>query len=165
MDQPRTFPKFSKLPPELRIYIWKMAMPEPQSILIYTRKRSEEIMNAAENERNSLDGLTLQDDLSDGDERELLPGTKRRSRVPMPKRPTWQYELCASYKVPVLLQTNLEVREIAIKVYKPSFGHQLHQKPVWFDSSRDILIMGSAGVLQTFSQGPFALKQYRKRFR
>jgi hypothetical protein len=58
MDQPRTFPKFSKLPAEVRIYIWKMVMPGPQSIIVYTRGRSEEIMEA-ERERNSQDGLTL----------------------------------------------------------------------------------------------------------
>jgi hypothetical protein len=141
-----------------------MATPEPQSILIYTRRRSEEIMKA-ESTRNSPDGFTLWGDLSDEDDWKLLLGGKRRTRVPMPKRPTCPYELCASYKVPVLLQTNFEARQIAMKVYKLSFGHQLHQKPVLFDSSRDTLIMGSTGVLQMFNQGPFALKQYRKRIR
>jgi hypothetical protein len=165
MDQPQTFPKFSKLPAEVRINIWKMAMPEPQPILIYSRRRSEEIMEA-ESERNSQDVFTLQDDLSDSeDEWVLIPGRKRRQRWSMPKRPTWPYKLCATYKVPVLLHTNFEAREIAMKAYKLSFGLQLHQKPVWFDSGRDTLVMASCGVLQMFSQGPFALRQHQARFR
>jgi hypothetical protein len=161
MDQPPTFPKFSKLPTELRINIWKIAMPEPQSIIIYSRDRSKESMEA-EREGNSQDVFTLQDDLSDSeDEFELNSGEK----ITMPKRFTWPFELCASYKVPALLHTNFEAREIAMKVYKRSFGHQLHQKPVWFDCSRDTLIMASCGALEMFRSGPFILRQDRANFR
>jgi hypothetical protein len=65
-----------------------MAMLEPQSIMIYTRRRLEKIVEA-ERERNSQEGLTFQDDLSDSeDDWVVVPGRKRRRRWPMPKRPT-----------------------------------------------------------------------------
>jgi hypothetical protein len=53
-----------------------------------------------------------------------------------------------------LLRTNHEARIAAQKFYKLSFAYQLrHSCGVWFDSTRDKLIMGSGGAFEFFKRG------------
>jgi 2EXR family len=46
-------------------------------------------------------------------------------------------------KVPALLHTNVEAREVAAKPYELAFHANLNQRPVWFDFSIDHLCLGS----------------------
>ncbi|KAH8753229.1 hypothetical protein BGZ57DRAFT_912047 [Hyaloscypha finlandica] len=130
------FPQFPELPPEIRMRIFEYAGVAWGANNVYiTCRRRDQLFQNATSLFHGAQGL--------GDS---TPGR----RIP----DCWPYELRASYKLPPLLRTNHEARIAAQKFYKLSFAYQLrHSCGVWFDSTRDKLIMGSGGAFEFFKRG------------
>jgi len=130
------FPQFPELPPEIRMRIFEYAGVAWGANNVYiTCRRRDQLFQNTTSLFHGAQGL--------GDS---TPGR----RIP----DCWPYELRASYKLPPLLRTNHEARIAAQKFYKLSFAYQLrHSCGVWFDSTRDKLIMGSGGAFEFFKRG------------
>jgi hypothetical protein len=63
-----------------------------------------------------------------------------------------KYQAIASPTVPALLQACRDAREIALKTYKLHFAGRL-SKPVYFDPTKDSLIMKTEEALESFMRG------------
>jgi hypothetical protein len=130
------FPKFPELPPEIRMQIFDYAGVAwgANNVYITCRRRYQPF-------QNTTSACHRAQGLGDSTPGRQLPDY-------------WPYELRASYKLPPLLRTNCEARIAAQKLYKLSFAYQLsHSSGVWFDSTRDKLIMESGGAFDFFKHG------------
>jgi 2EXR family len=128
------FPKFPKLPSEIRMRIFEYAIlgSGSNNILVSCRNRGDGFPK-------SPTPLTVDDD-----------GSIPQRNIPH----DCPWELRVRYKMPPLLQTNYESRVVAQRIYKLSFGYQLnHERGVWFDFDRDKLIMQSGGAFDFFKHG------------
>ena len=133
------FPMFQKLPPEIRMQVFEFFALErgPNNVYISCHKRS-----------------VRRDPVFEGP---VHDWTHEQARIPGPGRKipeNWQYVLRARYNIHPLLHTNYEARVVARKFYTASFGYQLsHSRGVWFDHTRDTLIMESGGAFDLFKNG------------
>jgi hypothetical protein len=128
------FPKFPKLPSEIRMRIFEYAILGwgSNNVLVSCRNREDGFPK-------SPTPLTVDAD-----------GSIPQRNIPH----DWPWELRVRYKIPPLLQTNYESRVVAKRIYKLSFGFQLnHERGVWFDFDRDKLIMQSGGAFDFFKHG------------
>lgn len=105
-----TFTLFPTLPPELRLKIWKYALPGPRVVRLSLMEHSN--------------------------------SSHRRGHE--------KYAIHATSTIPSIIQTNVEGREAALKVYELAFPTQLLH-PVYFDFNQDTIHL-DANTLIAFSQ-------------
>lgn len=116
----QTFTKFGELPPELRIKIWQMAMPDARTIVVKSPFTSETRIDATSTDDKpaykSLDGALPQLDYEQ----------------------TWK----SNATIPALLHVNAEARHEALKHYKLSLGIGKAKPRIYVDFNKDTLFFG-----------------------
>ncbi|CZT49710.1 uncharacterized protein RSE6_10592 [Rhynchosporium secalis] len=135
-DDDAQFTPFPRLPPELRLIVWKAALPGPRVITILPRALAHPV-ETYEHPLPRSPLVHLQVSTRPGVRELLVPGQTPR--------------LARSNAVsPVLLFVNGESRKVALARYEIAFKTQI-SSPIYFNFAHDIIYLPNIELVQHFT--------------